>query len=279
MARTMNGSDFGHFLAGFTGSRKKAFDKLASPRGMMAALYPHMFMDTTFMFDDFTDDAINTFRWTVDGDTGTTNFAIPAAASAVANGVITAATAADDAEGVSIYGHPVWKGDLNCGMAIRWQVDDVTDVRIEMGFTDPLTDYTLPAVDDVDTPSISNGAVTVAVFHMDTAQTLVTPAFVMDGDSTYATTKVTLLSPAAAAFTPVVNTWYTTVIQLSSNDMAKCWLYDTNTAGSPVLKSSATASAAAVEGGTLVQPWAFFGNRTTDGYTPQIDFIAAWQDR
>ncbi len=240
----------------------------------MAAMYPYMFQDTVFVFDDFTGDTLNTFLWAVDGDTGTTSFANLAAGSTVANGVAAGATSTDDNEAVSIYGHPVWQGDKNCGMEIRWKMVTAPEAGFffEMGFTDPLSDYTLPAMNDIDTPSITNGAVTVAVLACDSSQTATTAQFLTDGDSTYTTAKV-----AVGTFTPTADTWYTTRIQLIG-DTGICSVFNSDTASARTLISEVSA-VSKVEGGTLVQPWAIFGNRDTTGFAPQIDYIAVWQDR
>lgn len=224
-----------------------------------------------FFFDDFEGDTINLDNWTVDGDSGTTSFAI-AATNTVARSTIVANTASDDNEFVTIYGHCNWSGDKNCGAAIRWMLPDVTDVAFEFGFSDPLSDYTLPAINDIDTPTITNGAINVAVVAFDTDQTLTTCALVTDGDSTYATQKANL-------FTPVINTWYTTIIQIDGDDVFTV-TYNTDTPSAPVLVSASDKSiVSAFEGGTLAEFRFTCGNRTTDGLLPEIDFIALWQER
>jgi hypothetical protein len=274
MARNINGSDYGRFSNTGPSARANNFDRIAAPRALMAALYPYMYQDTVFVFDDFTGDTFDTFKWAMDGDTGTTNFAPLAEGSTVANGVIAGATSTDDNEAVSIRGMAVWQGDKNCGMEIRWRVvtHPADEVFFEMGFTDPLTDYTLPAINDIDTPTITNGAVTVAVLAMDPDQTLKTAAFVTDGDATYATAKVNV-----GTFTPTAANWYTTRIQLIG-DTGICSVFDSNTPSARSLISEVSA-VTKIEGGTLVQPWAIFGNRGTTGFAPQIDYIAVWQDR
>lgn len=274
MAKNLNASDYGRVYNGLSSMRGPNFSRVASPQGIMAAIFPSMFHDVDFVVDDFNGDTLNTFLWTVDGDTGTTSFAIPAAGSTEAGSIIVGATAADADEAVSIYGHPTWKGDLNCGMAVRWRTDDVADFFFEMGFTDPLTDYTLPAINDIDTPTITNGAVTVATVTLDTAQTLKTAALICDGDATYATTKVNF-----GTWAPTAAKWYTTIIQ-TQGDTVMAWIYDSTVASAPFLVAGGhQVKVAGFEGGTLVQPWVIFGNRTTDGYAPAVDFIAVWQDK
>ncbi len=271
MAQLVNGADFGRQYGGLSASRRATSSRLASPRGMMLALYPHMFQDTVFKFDDFNGVALNTFDWTADGDTGTTVFALGAGSGGVLHG----STATDDNEAISLRGAPVWKGDKNCGMAVRWQIDSVADLLLEYGFVDPLSDYTLPAINDLDTPTITNGAVTVATHVMDTDQTLVTMAQVCDGDATYATSKINLL------WTPTVDNWYTSIIQLIGDTMIS-WVYDTNTENLNTLVAGGDSKAAVnkVEGGTLVLPWFLVANKAASAAkAPKLDFMAVWQDR
>lgn len=274
MARLVNASDYGRMFNGLPGFSRRNFDHLG-PRGLMASMFPNMWMDKVFLFDDFVDDTLNTFHWAVGSDTGTTAFAIPAEGSTVANGVITGSTAADDNEAISIYGSAVWQGDKNCGMAVRWKTDIVANYFFEMGFTDPLTDYTLPAINDIDTPTITNGATTVAVLALDTDQTLQTAGLICDGNATYATSKVNV-----GTWAPTADNWYTTVIQTDGDDVM-LWVYDSNTASAPTLVSGGFQSkVAGFEGGDLVQPWVIFGNRAAaNAAAPVIDLICVWQDR
>lgn len=273
MAQVPNAADFGRLLAGML-AHPNSFGRVLDPGVLRGLLFPNAFHGTRFVIDDFDGDTLNTFLWTVDGDTGTTSFAIPAAGSTVAGSIISGATAADDNEAISIYGHPTWSGDKNCGMAVRFKFDDVADIFFETGFTDPLSDYTLPAINDIDTPTITNGAVTVAVIVMDTDQTLKTAALVCDGDSTYATSKVNF-----GTWAPTADTWYTAIVQ-TKGDTVMAWIYDTDTPASPKLVSGGEqVKVSGFEGGTLVQPWFIAGNRTTDGGLPVLDYIAVWADR
>lgn len=246
--------------------------KIHNPDFLSLFLSRLSFFDKRFLLDDFEGDTINLDNWIVTGDTGTTSFAVQATNTS-AESIITADTAGDDNEFVAIYGHCNWKGDKNCGMAVRWKLDDVTDIALEFGFSDPLSDYTLPAIDDIDTPTITNGAVTVAVVAMDTDQTLKTAALILDGDSTYATSKSNL-----GTWAPTASQWYTTVIQCVGDTVFTA-TYNTTDPAAPVLQAGTNVSASGFEGGTLVEPRFSVGNRTTDGGLPAIDFIAVWQNR
>ena len=273
MAFIPDGSDYGRLSAGLV-AHPMALAHTLDQNTLRALLFPNAWQGNRFILDDFEGDTLNTFLWTVDGDTGTTSFAIPAAGSTVNASIVKGDTSTDDNEGISIYGHATWSGDKNAGMAVRWRSSVVALTYQELGFTDPLSDYTLPAINDIDTPTITNGAVTVAVQARDASQTLTSMALITDGNTTYATGKVN-----HGTFTPTVDTWYTSIIQLKG-DTVLSYIYDTDTAGAPVLVAGGFQSAvAAVEGGTLVQPWFFFGNKTSDSASVDLDFIAVWADR
>jgi len=230
------------------------------------------FADKRFYKDDFEGDALNGDLWVTTGDTGTTVFAMQAT-NVSGESIIQADSATDDNEFVSFYGHCNLSGDKNAGMAIRWRTDTIALTCFEFGFSDPLSDYTLPAINDIDTPSITNGAITVAVLAFDAAQTLDTFALVMDGNTTYATTSVD------TGWLPTVDQWYTTIIQLQGDSV---WTatWNTNDAANPVLQLGTNISrAGVVEGGTLVEPRFTFGNRTSNDVTVDLDFVACWSDR
>ena len=277
MAAIPSSAKIGPFM-GDTPTSGSIFDsralanKIHNPDFLSLYLSRLSFGDKRFLFDDFEGDTINLDNWIVNGDSGTTVFAMTAT-NTLGESSITADTSTDDNEFITIYGHCNWLGDKNAGMAIRWQTDTIALTCFEYGWCDPLTDYTLPAINDIDTPTITNGAVTLAVLAFDAAQTLATAALVMDGDGTYATTSVD------TGWLPTINKWYTTIIQLAGDSV---WTatWDTNDAANPVLQAGTVISrTGVVEGGTLVEPRFTFGNRTSNDATPRIDFIACWQDR
>lgn len=265
MARVPNAADYGLWLieSGMNPRKRAGGIRNAQLSNMRANGFINM------IWDEFNSDTLNTFNWTVDGDTGTTALAVPAAASAQAGGVLTGTTATDDNEAISIYGHPIWSGDLNCGMLVTAKFDDVENFFFETGFTDPLTDYTLPAINDIDTPTITNGGSTVATLTMDTDQTLVTATFITDGDATYATAA----TAPSTAWSPTADTYFTAIIQLIGNT-AVCAVLDAN------YNKVFQVSKIGVEGGTLVQPWFIVGNRAASEATvPTLRRLAVWGDK
>ena len=272
MAKVITGADYGA-LHGETmipgGTRYQ--EKLGTPRGIAAAMYPQFRDSVVYVEDDFIEDTISTTRWNLAADGTATTFAWTAAAG----GTIQGATGGTDNGYHAINGDVIWSGDKNCGMAVRLKIDVVTGFTFEIGFTDALSDETLPAVTDVDTPATGNGATDVAVIHLDTDQTLTTAALVSESTgSAFAAQKVNL-----GTFTPSAGNYYTFVVQLNGNT-AFCRIYDSNSAQNPILVSGSDKGlVSALEGGTLVRPHLLLGTRNTTSKVTDVDFIRVWQDR
>lgn len=236
------------------------------------ALWPLMWEDSVWVFDDFMQDTLNLDYWTLSADGTATTFAI--SSTIVVAGTIAGSTGTTDEGFHSIKGPLAYFGDNNCGMEIRWRQDVVTNDLVEMGFVDALTDDTLPAINDIDTPTITNGAVNVAVIVKDYSQTLKTLAFVTDGDtSNFNTTKTNLGTQDLTAAT------YITGRVAIAGDVAFCGLYGAN---GELLQfaSHGTATADSVEGGTAAQPWFIIGcKEASNAIVATMDYISAWEDR
>lgn len=272
MARLVTGADYGNALIDGNGpGHNRYIEKLSTPRRIGAAMYPYFRDSTVFVEDDFTDDTISSTRWNLAADGTATTFAWQTGAG----GRIAGATGATSAGYHAINGDVIWSGDKNAGMAIRYQFDVVTNLTFEIGFTDALTDETLPAVTDIDTPATGNGATDVAVVHLDASQTLVSAAFAGESTGTaYAAQKVNL-----GTWTPTAAKWYTTVVQLSG-DNAFTATYNTDDAQNPVLVPNTNKGLSLLlEGATLVRPHFIVGTRTTASIATLVDFIRVWGDR
>ena len=274
MARILTGADYGALLTGNgpQPSNKRFVEKLGTPKGVLAAMYPQFRDAVVYIEDDFIEDTLSTTRWNLATDGAD---AAAFAWSSGAGGRLLGNTGTTDNGYLAINGDVIWLGDKNCGMAIRWQTDIVTNHTFEIGFTDALSDETLPAVTNVDTPATGNGATDVAVVHLDTDQTLTTAAFVGESTGTaYAAQKVNL-----GTWAPTAAKWYTTVVQLSG-DNAFTATFNTDDAQNPVLQAGTDKGLRlALEGGTLVRPHFLYGTRSTAAKAPLIDFIRVWQDR
>lgn len=249
----------------------KTADRLGGSHSKLPLLfYPYMWEDVAFVLDDFMGDSINLDWWALTADGTATTFAI----STGVGGVILGATGTSDEGFHSIKGPLNYFGDNNCGMEIRWKQDVVTNDLVEMGFVDALTDDTLPAINDIDTPTITNGAVNVAVVVKDYSQTLKTLAFVTDGDtSNFNTTKTNLGTRDITAAT------YITGRVGIAGDAGYCGLYGAN---GELLEfaSHGSSTASSTEGGTAAQPWFIIGcKEASNSIAVTMDYIACWEDR
>ncbi|MFA7267061.1 MAG: hypothetical protein WC054_12185 [Candidatus Nanopelagicales bacterium] len=261
MSQLINSADFGARL------KNSVFRNIASPQGMMAAAFPINRDKVVYVEDDFIEDTISSTRWNLAADGTATTFAWAVAAG----GTIAGSTGTTDNGYFAINGDVMWSGDKNAGMAVRWKSDAVTDFTFEIGFTDALSDETLPAVTDVDTPATGNGATDVAVVHLDTDQTLKTAAFVSESTGTaYAAQKVNL-----GTWLPTAAVYYTTVVQLVGDN---AFTFTLNANGTLVPNTDKGLSLA-LEGGTLVRPHALFGTRSVAAKAIDVDFVRVWQDR
>lgn len=272
MPRLITGADYG-IRSGQTLSPQniRFLEKMGTPQGVATAMYPYFRESTVFVEDDFIEDTISSTRWNLAADATATTYAWASALG----GTIQGSTGTTDNGYHAINGDVIWKGDKNCGMAVRMKWDVVTSFTFEIGFTDALADETLPGVTDVDTPATGNGLVDGAVIHLDTDQTLTTAAFVSESTTTaYAAQKVNL-----GTFTPAAATYYTFVVQLSG-DNAFCAIFDTSTPNAPkLMPGTAQSLLLAIEGGTLVRPHIMSGTRNTTAKVTDIDLIRVWSDR
>lgn len=268
MARLKGGADYGNFKDPSNRGQIERF----SPEGVFMALYPWLRDGVVYLEDDFLEDTISTTRWNLAADGTATTFAWQAAA----NGIIRGETGATDDGAFAINGDITWYGDQDCGMEVRLKMPAaVTDFQYEIGWTDGLSDETLPAVTDVDTPATGNGATDVGVVHMDTDQTLTTTALVSESTgSAYAAQKVNL-----GTFTPTLSTWYVVRVQLNGDNVF-CKVFDSTVPAQPVLVADTEKGLqTALEGGTAIRPHVFFRTRTTTTRAIDIDYIRVWQNR
>lgn len=269
MPAIVNAADFGNELINNKTNLRRM---MGTPRGVQMM----QFLDSPLcnsIRDDFSKSTLSG-EWTTATDAGATAFAQPAAASAILGGGITGSTGASANEAVAIHGKPNWAGDNNAGMWVTWSLDVVTSAVIEFGLVDPLTDHTNVSISDIDTPAITNGAVTMAMLSMDTAQTLTTMALVLDGDATYATSKILPADQGFSAFSPTAGTVYNTVFQ-TQGDMVRCATF--TSAYVPVFDISTRA--AAFEGGTQVLPLFFVKTLNTTPKVATLKRFWVWGDK
>lgn len=231
---------------------------------LVGFLAPFARQDFIYIEDDFTRDTLDGTMWDLGTDAGSTAFA----AGTLVGGTIRGATEA--ASGDYILVKSAYAGataDKYPGCEIREKRDVVTATKWEFGFSDPLTDDTLPALNDIDTPSITNGATDVAAFGQDTAQTLTTPAFYADG-TTGAASKVDL----ATDHTPVAATYERMLVQiLGPNLSGAVWNNDFVNGRYTLGQGPDTAIA--------IRPHFIVGTLAAAAITVDVDYIRYWHER
>jgi hypothetical protein len=232
-------------------------------------LLPLAYRAFVFHKDDFF--KFDSSIWTTATDTGATAFAFNAQANGAARG--STGTTANNYAGM--LGPRIFLGDKLCGVAFRFKISAVTNVNFEMGFVDALTDGTLPAVSDVDVPTVGNGAGDVAVIHLDTSQTLKTAALVTKGS----TSGMSAVKTNLGTWAPSATTWYWGVVQLDDGDNVHAFVIDAE--GDSILAQAHTSATVnhKIEGGTLVRPHFIGGTRNTTNKDYDIDAIVLWQER
>lgn len=240
--------------------------QLARGRGynseLVGFLLPFARQDFIYIEDDFAG-ALNADLWTLGTDAGSTAFV----AGTKENGVITGVTENSSGDYILIkHAMVMWNATRNPGCEIREKRDVVITQKWEFGFSDPLTDDTLPAVNDIDTPSITNGSTDVALFSQATDQTLTTLAAVADG-TTGATAKTNL----DTSFIPVAATYNRMLVQLLGANQSM-FVWDNKF-------DQATVVGQGPDADLLVRPHYILGTLASTAITVDIDYIRMWAER
>src|SRR3990167_7763103 len=213
-------------------SGKNHLEMFTSSESALAKfLYPITWRDTVFVFDDFTGPALNTHLWTAAKIASNgTDFDPPS--TQLVNGVCQGITGAVAQDHANLRSDAVWYGDGNCGMEVRWKVNNITSLAVEMGFTDPLTSYTQSdagAISGIDTPGVTNGATDAALVTMYTTETANKLNLVTDGSTSNMNATAT-----SFAVSPVNATYGVARVQLaqtaSAVAAAKAYVLDENDA-------------------------------------------------
>ncbi len=246
------------------------FSRMGPSQSAMANFqYPFMFRDVVFWFDDFQQAATLTDWYTLGTDACATAF-VPAAGL---GGTIAGATSAGAGKFLAILTSADWEGDKNAGQEMRWQVDDNDNICWEQGFTDPLSDNTLGGLNDIDTPSVTNGATDIALIALQADATLTTAAFVTDGVTACMNTTKTDLG----SYVGTNSAYHTTRIQLEGNS-ASGYVFD----AAGTLQQNAqhgSLTACSIEGGTDLTARLVVGALACSDIVPTADYWAIWQCR
>lgn len=255
-----------------TNNTKRHFDRLGPSESALAQfLYPFAFRDVVFWWDDFTQGSTTlSDNYTLGTDACSTAFAKNAGLGGRIQGVTQAA--ANDY--IAILTGADWLGDNNAGQEMRWQTDNIVTSKWEQGFTDPLGDNTLPALSDIDTPSIANCGTDVAAIVRDTGQTLTTGAFLTDGGTACFNTTATTL---ACSYTGTNSVYRATRIQIATNAAAGFVFGACNCLVASAQHGDTTANS--IEGGTALTARLTYGTLACTAKTVTIDYWAIWMDR
>lgn len=235
----------------------------------LAQMVDLMKFDYFFQFYDFEEDTLNG-NWTapVTAGGGPTAFA----ANAQRGGALRGATGTTDNDVAAIhFDQSILDAADNPFMIIRWKAPaNVQDFSFEIGFSDPKTSEVLPAVTDVDAPTVANGVTEAVVVHMDTDQTLTTAALVGVGtNSTVAKTNINTTNAGSTGWTPTASKWIEMVIGFRQYE-GYATIWDN---GVPVANGTTWRVAAGPESGVLVRPYAQFRTRSTTTKQIDLDFI------
>jgi len=164
----------------------------------------------------------------------------------------------------------IFKGDYNAVMAVRFKINVITAVKIEVGFRDSVANNSAGIVNVLNTPSFnaSNGCCWV----FDTDATVDTWA--AEGvNATVVATGETLATTAAGS-APVADTYQTLVVAMME-DSAYFMRYtaDGRKQGETILVSGSQL------GSVALAPSVFVQTRNTTTKLLDIDFFKAWQLR
>lgn len=192
-------------------------------------------------WDDFFGDALDG-RYTAAG-TGTEVIGVTAGINGTAT--LTTGASANDSAGMGLGLH--WNGDNGCYMAARLQVETLTDIKFEVGFTDATNDDT-GAVNAKATPTFT--ATDCAVFVYDTADdtnlTFVTNGGAVDGNTDYGAISAT--------------TYYIFEVKVVG-DTAQGWI------------NGVFVGSGNIEGGNPLTPWLYVETNTTATRTMTVDWL------
>ncbi len=255
----------------------------ASQSPLAQYLYPSAWRDVVFFFDDFIggsnqEPGASDWNESVLIAAGTNGTAFVPASTQLTNGIVQGITNNVAGDEQTLRTDLIWTGDQNCGMEIRFKVDNVTSLQHEIGFTDALSGVAASAINNIATPTVTNGFEDGALIGGDTGASTTTLRFITDGSTTNMNTTGTNLGTRA-----ISNATYITYrVQLSSASSAvaasNAYVLQEN---KTILESAAHGGvlASQIKGSILMQLWIYFEPLTTAARTIDIDYLAIWQDR
>jgi hypothetical protein len=164
----------------------------------------------------------------------------------------------------------ICKGDYNAVLAVRFKINVITAVKIEVGFRDSVANNSAGIVNALDTPSFSATNGCCWVFDTDAT----TDTWAAEGvKASSAATGVTLATTAGGA-APVADTYQTMVVALmEDNAYFSRYSADGRKQGDTIMLTDCNT------GSTAVAPAVFVQTRNTTTKLLDIDFFKMWQLR
>ncbi len=207
---------------------------------------------------DFTEKALDTTNvWDVAAGATATTWAISAGLNGRILGVGGTTAATSGLQLATPQG--LFSGDKNAGMEIRYQIDDITECRLEFGFVDALPSVNTTVVNDLSTPTFNTTAQAALYLYDHTGSTTTTGGYFIGSD-------VDASKVATTSRRPVNDTYQVVRIQLLA-DRALFWI-------DGVLMGSG-----AIQGGDALKLAVSFKGSSTNDHNLLIDYIEYWADR
>lgn len=220
------------------------------------------FLETAITDDPNTDWAVaNT------GGTSAANFATSANHQ---NGAIIGDTGTTDDGGISLVQDAIAvDASTNPGLHIIFQIDDVSEAGMEVGYSDAKTTESILAVTSFDTPTLANGVTDGAFIGYDTDTTTMKGVALVAGGATVADAVAALGSTAAA--NPLADaTDIDFVLQAYTQAAYGIVNHNLNLAGGV---------ASGPDASVLMRPSFVCVTRNTTAKFPVIDLIRLWRNR
>ena len=247
-------------LAGYPLSRQQLARRIGTKDPIFKFLEYQALKDAVFYKDDFDYVALDANRWvvTTKGSTAT-----EWAVSAGLNGRILGVGGTTAASSGLQFLSPIacFSGDKNAGFEIRYQIDDITECRLEMGFVNAFPSINSPCVNNLSTPTFTT-TTNAAIYCYNHTGSTTTSGLYCIGTATVGAANKT----ATTTKRPVNNTSQVVRIQMIGNTV-HMWI------------DGVYMAAATMEGGDAMKFGVNFKGNSTNDHNWLVDYIAHWVDR
>ena len=246
-------------LAGYPLSRAQLTRRMGKGDPIYKFLEYQALKDVVFEKYDFLGAALDTNQITVvtKGSTAT-EWAISAGMNGRILG-IGGTTAATSGLQFTVAPGAIFSGDKNAGFEIRYQIDDITEQRLEMGFVNAFPSINSTAVNSLTTPTFTTTADAALYVYNHTGTTTTTGLYAIG-------TAVAANKTATTTKRPVNATYQVVRIQLIGN-LAFLWV------------DGVYMCSADIEGGDAMKLGINCKTNSTNDHNILIDYIAYWTDR